>query len=283
MLVTSLRGIHLAGVATVYRPGYGKTDQKHIFRVSKVLGHPGQLLTSKSYAQTTGVSSGGRLRTALFGHCRAATKGHLSASNAHPFVTTNLVGVHNGTITSGITIPDGETDSQALFESIDRDGLVPTLSKVVGAYALIWYDNRDGSINFIRNNDRTLFYARRNSSVIVSSEESMLRFIGDRSGNIKDTFPNPVHYKKALDPGSISSASGASYFEETDLTKELRGSLGGAPIYRGFQSRIREYGWGHYEAPWDDDYDPSEGKPQRYSNASWPTGSHYHGEKRRRQ
>ncbi len=100
---------------------------------------------------------------ALIGHNRKATMGKVNKANAHPFGFDNIVGAHNGTIPydDRREIPDYndfETDSEAIFNAIDQLGAEDFIPTLRGAYALVWYDKRDHSMNFLRNNERELTF-----------------------------------------------------------------------------------------------------------------------------
>ena len=74
-------------------------------------------------------------------------------------------------------IPDSEyfdTDSEAIFHNIQQDGPDAIIPKLWGAYALIWYDNRDQSIYFIRNSQRPLHYQKTPSGIFWSSDPDFL-------------------------------------------------------------------------------------------------------------
>lgn len=197
MVVTSLRGTDSSGVVGVFKPSFGKEAvKKTVVRSLKKVGHVYNLLEDSAYGSVTANTGGDRTRTVLFGHCRQATRGSKTASNAHPFHCGSITGVHNGTITSGLHIPEGETDSQALFEVINEKG-IEGLKGVIGAYALIWFDSKDDTLNILRNSDRTLFYGWMGNSLIASSEKSFLELLSARGNKITgiEPFEPFKHYK----------------------------------------------------------------------------------------
>lgn len=103
----------------------------------------------------------GRLRV-LLGHNRAATRGKISQENCHPFNFNNVIGVHNGTIHRYFKGHHKyETDSEGLYALIDEVGIDEALSEVNGggAYALVYFDKVEDTLNFIRNDERPLFWA----------------------------------------------------------------------------------------------------------------------------
>lgn len=100
----------------------------------------------------------------VLGHNRWATTGKVSQRNAHPFAFDNILGCHNG------TVPDYRlrelkkdytnygTDSEAVLACIDSEPLQDTFRTLSGAWAFVWYDRRDDTVNFLRNPDRYLCY-----------------------------------------------------------------------------------------------------------------------------
>lgn len=119
---------------------------------------------------------------ALIGHCRAATKGEIKIENAHPFEFSNVAGVHNGTIHKKFKGTENYgTDSEALYSLINDVGIEEALNEVQGyetpAYALCWYDKRDGLIRFIHNSQRPINFgfAYAGSTLAFSSDIDTLR------------------------------------------------------------------------------------------------------------
>ena len=169
---------------------------------------------------------------AILGHCRAATRGAVTVDNAHPFSFGNnkFVGVHNGTIYNaeesfaklektgkpleGFEEPEGgfdpkdKTDSEIVLYCIYKYGINQTYKHINGAWAFMWWDERDKTINIIRNHARTLFYAFDHISdgLFLSSEKIMLEFCQRRESNsidlanIREFIPD-LHYKLAVHKG----------------------------------------------------------------------------------
>lgn len=119
------------------------------------------------------------------GHNRWATSGAKDADeNAHPFIHGDIVGVHNGSLRKQSRLDDHKdfvVDSDNLFYQINKTGLDDTISKTDGAFALVWYDRKDNSLNFIRNDERPLAIAKLSNGYWVwASEIGMLRWLVKR-------------------------------------------------------------------------------------------------------
>lgn len=148
-----------------------------------------------------------RSAVAAIGHNRHATVGKVSTATAHPYEIGDVIGVHNGTLTIGNGLPDYhrfETDSMALINAINEWGPKDTFETAKGAFANVWFDLRDDTINFIRNSERDLYYAwaDNNQVLLYASEAGMLEWIADRVNFVLDSAPEifeeGVHYQMNL-------------------------------------------------------------------------------------
>lgn len=127
------------------------------------------------------------------GHNRHGTIGRNTKSNAHPFEILDaqgsclLVGAHNGTLKNKHILKDHNdfgTDSEALFSQIAHTNIDETINQVDGAWALTWYDHVEEELRFLRNNERTLFYAYEEDkkTLIWASERWMINIACSRAG-----------------------------------------------------------------------------------------------------
>jgi hypothetical protein len=192
LILDSIRGEHSTGIAAVSHQGVD---------VTKVVGDPFELFRTQGWDQTMK-----RINRVLIGHNRYATQGAVNKKNAHPFNVGAITGAHNGTLTNKYQLHDGhkfEVDSEAMLNHIEQKGLSSALSTARGAWALVWWDDRDDTLNFIRNKERTLYAATVESSDVVfwASEKWMLEVALQRN-NIKvdtiESFKEDMHYELAI-------------------------------------------------------------------------------------
>lgn len=119
--------------------------------------------------------------SAMIGHNRKATRGVINDENAHPFVVDNRISlVHNGTLYGDHKkIADVEVDSHAIAHLIHQheDDVEKAMQEIQGAYALIWYDVKNRSMNFLRNSQRPLYYVETHQSWFFASEAGMLAWM----------------------------------------------------------------------------------------------------------
>lgn len=177
-VLDSLRGEDSTGVAFIHK----FTDTT---AVVKEVGNPFNLIESGKYeAQLK------KQHRAIIGHNRYATTGAVNRANAHPFVFDTLIGVHNGTLASKWKLPnhmDFKVDSQALFNTIEEDGLKRAIAPLGGmgnAWSLVWWDMLDSTLNFLRNKERPMFMARTDDGkqLYWASEQWMLSVALNRCG-----------------------------------------------------------------------------------------------------
>ena len=146
----------------------------------------------------------------MVGHNRAATVGAVDVKGAHPFQESGVTLVHNGTLRGTYDLPKSQhqlgvgVDSHALCHNIalvEPDAVgEEVISKINGAFTLIWHDSRDGSLNIVRNDERPLHIAQSmlHDTLYFTSEAKQLMWLNERiTLGIGDVFyPEPgVHLK----------------------------------------------------------------------------------------
>ena len=152
---------------------HGKVNSTWLVKES---GTPDRLFDKRKYWDALNTD-----RMVMMGHNRAGTVGKHTYKNAHPFEFDHITGAHNGTLNafSQRKLLDHqyfETDSEAIFNMIEEKGVENVIPLLEGAWALTWWDNRDHSINFLRNKERTLYYCTdvSRTTLFWASEVAML-------------------------------------------------------------------------------------------------------------
>lgn len=192
--LSQFRGTDSTGVVHFFR-----SKGKNYYKLNKAVIDPAGFVRGKDWEDI--------LEDCPFiiaGHSRDATVGKVTRSNAHPFEKGKIIGMHNGTI-SELAPKNGETtDSEVLIQMLanydpgDVGKFIRDLDKLSKnpAYALVWADLRDMTLNFLRNDKRPLSLLEgMGGCVFWSSEQRMLNFMRAGCGNIqsfKDITPLPV-------------------------------------------------------------------------------------------
>lgn len=122
----------------------------------------------------------------VVGHNRSSTRGGRADANAHPFHVDHITLVHNGTIHSCAKSQDlraFEVDSDWITHSIAYDGAEATLKQMRGSFALVWYDAKADALYMVRNDQRTLSYAKvkDDPTILFASEHLMLQWLAGRN------------------------------------------------------------------------------------------------------
>lgn len=183
LVVNSLRGAHSTGLAGVN--SRDKWDKEKV-SIVKAINSPYYLF---DWVRSDEFFS--RMLSnfdTVIGHGRYATRGAINADNAHPFEENHITLVHNGGITNFHALKDStldkevEVDSRLVARLIERDGWEKTLPRLRGAYALVWYDSRDGSMHMARNKERPLVVGKmkKKETILFASEEATLIWAAER-------------------------------------------------------------------------------------------------------
>jgi len=187
LLFDFFRGEHSTGMAAIRTGGQAV--------IAKIDSNPINLFDMGQFK----TALNGSASRAFIGHNRQATRGAVNTANAHPFQVDHIIGAHNGTLDyqSVKRLEDelGEkyaVDSLALIAGIAKLGVEKTIKLCTegkdskeGAWAIVWYNQEEGSLNFLRNKHRPLFYAFEEGfkRMFWASEWWMIREAMDESTN----------------------------------------------------------------------------------------------------
>lgn len=155
LLFDYLRGPDSTGLAV-------RNKNTKEIEVLKMASHPLDFFDSRKLAPMLS----GYTSDVFLGHNRAATKGKVCGLNAHPFECGHIVGAHNGTLHNDswkeleeLIGEQTEVDSKAIFLAIEKVGIDETIKHLYGAWALVWIDSEQGTLNILKNDQRPLWFA----------------------------------------------------------------------------------------------------------------------------
>jgi predicted glutamine amidotransferase len=183
LLLDYFRGMDSTGLASIR-----KNDE--VF-VSKMASHPIDLFDTKSYEK----ASNAYQSKVFLGHNRSATRGKVNGANAHPYQYGHIVGAHNGTLDTTswkelnkVLGYETDTDSMAVFACIEKIGIEETVKLMSGAWALVWVNLEDGTLNFLRNKERPFWFSYTDdfSKLFWASEWPMIQAATEMAG--KDVY-----------------------------------------------------------------------------------------------
>lgn len=170
------------------------------------------LLQSKGWQDYFGGDKISNFKYAV-GHNRAATQGGNGVEVAHPFQVEDITLVHNGTLSSTYSLPvtqhDAGTlnDSHTIAHNLAKHDTIEVLEAINGAFALVWHDARDDSLNIARNSERplTLAKAAKHDTLYFASEGWMLYGLDERIGiGLQQIITlNPYYWLKFLPENGI--------------------------------------------------------------------------------
>ena len=224
----TIRGPHSTGVAVV--------DKNGKYTTYKSVGDPWAWQDHFKEDFNKGVAPH---NTKLFlGHNRYATVGAVDCDNAHPFISENnkVVGVHNGTVGElslgklNLDYAKYGTDSEAIINSIAQEGLMETIATITGAWSLVYYDDNNETVNFLRNQERPMYLARvaDGDAILWASCDWMIKVAAEEYGvGIGAIEELPVDKCMQIDMDANAKVLKGKYLDRVDThRKEWEASKG---------------------------------------------------------
>lgn len=171
LFANQLRGADGTGIF------YNKSNKE--IKALKSSSPSSQFITDKLYEKAVKeVMQSGNF---IVGHNRAATKGQVNFENTHPFREGHITLVHNGTLSNHKNLADTENDSHAIAKSFVTVGAKETIKKINGAFALIWADAKQKTLNIVRNSQRPLWLVSTKNLFVFVSEKELAHWICERN------------------------------------------------------------------------------------------------------
>ena len=243
-----IRGRDSTGVV-----GYNK-HTKH-FDIIKEATDPNTLMQFKRYDGVVSMQ-----KNVIIGHNRSATRGKINRANAHPFDAEGVCGVHNGTLPYEAVrmLKDHDkydTDSEALFNNIDMDGVDEVIPKIWGAWSLVWIDKELNTLNFLRNKERPMHYCFSKDGVKMywASEPWMLRGVLTRE-NV-ELYENTIYQTSENSHIAWDIPTGRNAWTEPKVKEVLGGepkaTFHGGTYNRGIYQGGAYGGYGEDWSQWD--------------------------------
>lgn len=183
LVCDSLRGEDSTGVFGVYKNRQART--------LKVAAEPHMLFRCPEWSEfrTKATAS----MQVVVGHNRAATRGAVTTTNAHPFSEGKIVLVHNGTLHNHKDFnKDVEVDSHAITHALNERPAKEVLKEIDGAFAFVWYDREQQKLFMARNSERPLSFVESSSNIYFASEAGLLEYVlGRKAGTVSkpESFP----------------------------------------------------------------------------------------------
>lgn len=249
LVLNWFRGPDSTGLAAIRNNGEVK--------ISKLPSHPLDLFDLGKFKTTLS----GQNSVAFLGHNRAATRGVVNHTNAHPFEIDHIVGAHNGTLDwscqDDLEKMLGEkfpVDSKTIIAAIAAFGIEETIKNLRGSWAITYFNLKDGTLNFIRNADRPMWFAYSDNfkKLYWASEFPMIygavyggngnpyeTLYKDAKGNVFFATEENVHYSFNIDELKKGGTS-----RPKPKTKKLEGkkpflsSVGPGAVHDPFKRRV---------------------------------------------
>lgn len=162
------------------------------------------------------------------GHSRAATVGEVSYDTSHPHTVGPITLVHNGTMIGyghhlKVDPSECHSDSHGFALALSRatvEGVTGVLDGIPEFGALVWWDERDKSLNIAKDKSRTLFWDKTNDTkpfICLSSQREAIVFTLVSDDKYVQAVPDNTHIK-ILPGGEVVELGGWSSYKAPQVT-----------------------------------------------------------------
>ncbi len=189
MFFNTLRGDHSTGLGAVLA---GKEKEEPLIW-KRALGAPDFLVLPRTKRFLGDMDK----YSIVMAHNRAATQAPINDENAHPFNFGHITLTHNGHVTNAYDFVDYQkrtnigVDSAQVAQAMQLLGEKEVLERVTGAYAFVWHNAQDGTLNFARNANRPLrfcYIKGENTMWWVSEREMLVAALSRNNIQIESAF-----------------------------------------------------------------------------------------------
>lgn len=173
----SMRGMDGTGIALIPK---SKEERPEVYKKAMNGADFSQLNKTHRLVDKIGGSDG------IIAHNRSWTRGTAHDNNSHPFQHGHITLVHNGTVTNYHSLSKnfkGVVDSDGIAHALAEREPEDVLPDLDGGFSLVWWDSRDKSLHFARNDQKPMWWhwSHDKKVLIYASEYEMIWWMARRN------------------------------------------------------------------------------------------------------